>query len=74
MEIRLKEIMKERDISILGLYRVTDISPSTISRIYNQQSKLIAFDTLEKICYALNCTPNDILVVEKPEKTKSSPS
>ncbi|WP_413786723.1 helix-turn-helix domain-containing protein [Psychrobacter immobilis] len=40
---------------------MTDISKSTLHRIYNDQTTRIEFDTLSKLCEVLKVTPGDIL-------------
>ena len=40
--------------------RLTGISRKTLYNIYNDKTKGIEFDTLNKLCYALDCTPNDL--------------
>lgn len=34
----------------------------TIDNMYKERSTSIKFDILEKLCAALECTPNDILI------------
>ncbi len=57
----LSTILGKRRIRITELARMAGVSASTIHRIYYDQTKGIDFDTLDKICIALECTPNDIL-------------
>ncbi|WP_443521078.1 helix-turn-helix domain-containing protein [Psychrobacter celer] len=40
---------------------MTDISKSTLHRIYNDDTTRIEFDTLSKLCNVLEVTPGDIL-------------
>ncbi|WP_371747934.1 helix-turn-helix domain-containing protein [Psychrobacter sp. M13] len=40
---------------------MTDISKSTLHRIYNDETTRIEFDTLSKLCQVLKITPGDIL-------------
>lgn len=40
---------------------MTDISKSTLHRIYNDETTRIEFDTLSKLCNVLEVTPGDIL-------------
>lgn len=35
--------------------------------LYNGTTTSIRFDTLEAICKALNCTPNDIFISDDPQ-------
>ncbi|WP_374220361.1 helix-turn-helix domain-containing protein [Psychrobacter sp. H8-1] len=40
---------------------MTDISKSTLHRIYNDETTRIEFDTLSKLCQVLEFTPGDVL-------------
>lgn len=57
---KLQHILIEREISNSQLMRAANISVNIISKIKNGQ--YIAFDKVESICTALDCTSNDILV------------
>lgn len=55
--------MKPQEIVTL-----TGISRKTIYNIYNDKTKGIEFDTLDKLCFALECTPNDLFRYIPDEK------
>ena len=57
----IKEYLKYINKSQRWLARETGISLNTISSICLGKTTAIEFDTLTKICKALNCTPNDII-------------
>ena len=40
--------------------KITGINRKTLYNIYHDKSKSISFDILNKLCYALDCTPNDL--------------
>lgn len=60
----LPVIMAKNRIRISELHRLTGISASSISDLYNEKTKMISFDTIEKICKALNCTIGELFEVE----------
>ncbi len=64
MRMKLKEYLNEKNLSVYWLENKTQISHRTIYNIVNNKTKMIAFESLEKICKALNCSPNDILEIE----------
>lgn len=71
IKLNIKKIAKDRGIkTAYRLQRQADLSPSNASRLYNDDIKQISLDTLGKLCEALKCEPSDILVVEKPKKSK----
>ena len=57
----LPVLLAERRLRVSDLVRMSDISKSTLHRIYNDQTTRIEFDTLSKLCEVLEVTPGDIL-------------
>lgn len=47
--------MDRRDI-----VKLTGLDNHTVLKIYQNKTKGIDFATLDKLCYALDCTPNDL--------------
>ncbi|QUY45779.1 helix-turn-helix transcriptional regulator [Acaryochloris marina] len=64
---KLKEVRENRGFSQNQLARATGMSPQNIQKIEQGKAKGIQFDTLEKICDALNCGITELLVRIKPE-------
>jgi putative transcriptional regulator len=58
---KLSEILGRKRIMQTELSRLSRISYTTVKKIYKDKTKGIDFDTLNKLCNALECTPNDIL-------------
>ena len=54
INLRVKEILEERDKSIYWLANETNLTYPTLYRIANQQTDGIQFHTLEEIMKALN--------------------
>jgi len=50
----IKKMDKRDIVSLTGMDR------HTLNNIYKDKTKGIEFDTLNKLCYALDCTPNDL--------------
>lgn len=44
------------------LQKKASLTPPTAYRAFNDDVKQFTIETLEKLCAALECTPNDILV------------
>ena len=61
-------MIKNRFALLLGITRMdkrdvvklTGLDSHTVLKIYNNQTKGIDFATLDKLCFALDCTPNDL--------------
>lgn len=60
MKLKLKELLEQQNKSAYWLKHETNISHATIYKMVNNETTMISFDNLEKICKALNCTPNDV--------------
>jgi putative transcriptional regulator len=60
MKFVLKEYLKQHEKSVYWLRQQTGLSHRGIYDLVNNQTKGIRYDTLEKICKALDCTPNDL--------------
>lgn len=62
---RLYIILHERKITQSELAKMTGLSQNTISSLVSGKSKQIRYDTLNRICKALEVTPGDILHYKK---------
>ncbi len=56
----LSTIMGAKRLSIAEVARTADIRYETLHKIYHDKTKSIDFRILDKLCWALECTPNDI--------------
>jgi putative transcriptional regulator len=66
IKIELEEMMWKRRIkSVSQLSRMTGLSRSTITRLLKGEADQIGFDTLEKLCNALQCDVTDLIVRRK---------
>ncbi len=68
----LPVLLAERRLRVADLVRMTDISKSTLHRIYNDDTTRIEFDTLSKLCNVLEVTPGDILKYVPDELNKGN--
>ena len=75
IEIRVDEVLAEHGRTFYWLAKETGISHTTLWRLKKDKALGINFDTLEKICQALNCQPGDVLSLtnaKKPGKRRSA--
>lgn len=56
----LAEYMLEKDIEKRDITKLTKMDRHVLNRIYKKKTKSITFDNLNKLCFALDCTPNDL--------------
>ncbi len=57
---RLSEIMGYKRIKGYEIINLTGIGRKTLYNIYHDKTKGIEFETLNKLCFALDCTTNDL--------------
>lgn len=60
--IRLDQVMLQRKITSRTLASKIGITEANLSLLKSGKVKGVRFDTLEKICDALDCQPGDILI------------
>lgn len=58
---RLSRLLGDRRMSISTLQRQTGLSYVTLHNLYSDKSTRVDFETLNRICRALNVTTGDIL-------------
>jgi DNA-binding Xre family transcriptional regulator len=63
INIKLRELLWERNVSGFELHKATGISQSKISEIVRGKRKNITLDTIERICLFLNCKINDLVEI-----------
>ncbi|HUF05270.1 MAG TPA: helix-turn-helix transcriptional regulator [Aridibacter sp.] len=63
IEVRINELLKDRQRTAYWLAKETGISYTTIWRLGKGDALGINFSTLEKICLALDCGPGELLVI-----------
>lgn len=62
--VNLDVVLAHRKMRLNTLSEMVDITPQNLSVLKTGKAKAIRFDTLDKICKALNCQPGDLLVYE----------
>ncbi|NNH37990.1 helix-turn-helix domain-containing protein [Acinetobacter terrae] len=61
----LAVLLAERKMKVADLVRSTGINKSTLHKLYNDESVRIDFETIDKICIALDVSVGDLLKFEK---------
>lgn len=65
IKINLDSILEKQDKTVYWLSKKTGISQNSLGKIVKNETTSIKFDTLEKICIALDVDVQDILKLEK---------
>ena len=60
LSLRVNKILEKKGLTPYWLGKQTGISQNNILKICNGETSTIRFDTLEKICKAINCSINDL--------------
>ncbi|MDO4531704.1 MAG: helix-turn-helix transcriptional regulator [Bacillota bacterium] len=61
VELHLKEVMDERGISRNQLAKRIDARFEVVDKWYKGEVEKMDLDILARICYALNCTTEDLI-------------
>ncbi len=64
--INLDVMMARRKMSLTELSARVGITMANLSILKNGRARAIRFETLEKLCEALDCQPGDILEFRPP--------
>jgi putative transcriptional regulator len=65
---RIRALMGEREtktgqrITAKAICQVTGITEKTLSRLINNETARVDFETLERLCEYFDCQPGDILI------------
>lgn len=59
----LSAVMGAKRIKIYELSAISGLSRSTITRLYYNQTNTVSFNTLEKLCMALDCKLDDLFEI-----------
>ena len=62
--IKLKEILKERDLSQRELARMTGLRPNTINHLCSDNVDRVYLSTLETVCKVLDIDIQELIEVE----------
>ncbi len=64
IKINLEEMLDKRGITLYRLAKDTGISYENLRKMKNGDATRIYFDTLDKLCETLKCSPADLLTRE----------
>lgn len=69
IKLNLPVLFAQKGIRVADADRLTDMGRSTLYRLYNNEVTRIDFDSLERLCKLLDCTPGDIILYEDDNQT-----
>jgi putative transcriptional regulator len=59
----IEKMLKKRGKTKYWLVKNMDSGYQTVSAMINNETSAIRFETIEKLCKLLECTPNDIIKI-----------
>ncbi len=66
IKVRIREVAQAKGVmTAYQLQKLTGVQPSLAAKWYSNDLKMIAIDTIDLLCKKLDCTPNDLLAIEK---------
>lgn len=68
IKVNLSRVMGEKRLNIAEVAKLTGMHRNGITKLYKEETDGIKFDTLEKLCIALNCEIEDLLELIKENK------
>ncbi len=66
----ISSIMGARRMRIADVARATGLHRGTITQLYYDRKQRFTKDLLDRLCYALDCQPQDILVYISDKEDK----
>lgn len=73
VKTQLSRLLGERKMKQAELARITGIRPNTINDLYHDVAESVKFDHLDRICDALDCTLEELLIRIPKADSKSKP-
>lgn len=67
MRLNLKQKVDEKGLNRNQFAKLIQLGYQATCNLYEGKTERIYFDTLERICKVLECTPNDILITDDPQ-------
>lgn len=64
----LRVLMAKEKMNIKDVHERTGLSRTTISKLYNEESTTIAFETIQKLCLLFDCNVDDLLYLDKEQE------
>ena len=67
MTLNRKDLVDAKGLNKHQFGQLIQVGYTAACNLYNGKTERIYFETLERICKVLECTPNDIIVSDDPQ-------
>ena len=64
VKLRALELLEKKGKTKYWLYKQLGMSYQNFTKMINNETKSIRYETIDALCGIFNCTPNDILLYE----------
>lgn len=65
LTLQVAQLLKKKGKTKYWLYKQMGMSYQNFDRMYNNKTKSIRFENIEILCQLLECTPNDLFLMEE---------
>lgn len=72
IKMNLEELLKQNHKSKYWLCQKMNITSRNLNRIIRGQTTSISFKYIEEFCMYLNCSPGELIILEKEDAKKTS--
>ena len=67
IKINIDELLKKNKKTKYYIKKHMNITSRNLNRIINGETTSISFKYIEELCTLLNCTPGDLIILEKED-------
>lgn len=67
MRLNIKDLVDSKGLNKHQFAQLIQVGYPAACNLYNGKTERIYFETLERICKVLECTPNDIIISDDPQ-------
>ncbi len=64
MHLNLKNLIYSKCMTLLQFSKMSGIPYNAVHALANNKRQCVTLATIEKLCKALNCTPNDLIKMD----------
>lgn len=64
MKLRVLEILQEKNKTKYWLYKQMGMGYQNFNKMVNNETKGMKFENIEALCQILECTPNDLFIMD----------
>ena len=75
LKLNIEKLLEKKGKTKYWLWKQTNLTYTNFDNLIKNRTKSIRYSNLEKLCEALECTPNDLFIKvdeEKPNKKDKS--